>query len=120
MNLEKNVGIVVFAAAIGLGMLSVGVHAQDGYSSSGNRQTAPSPSGDMAARVKQALHSDSNVYAKHIDVSMEKGKVVMTGFVSSAKDLEEAVHVANKTAGAKNVVNKLTIKENDDSNTSGG
>ncbi len=120
MILKKRVDSIAYAAVLGLGMLSAGVHAQNQLSSDGSRQTAPSRSADMAARVKQALHSDPVLYDKHIDVSMEKGKVVMTGFVNSAGDLQKAVHTANETAGAKNVVNKLTIKQSDDSNTSGG
>jgi osmotically-inducible protein OsmY len=115
MNLKKIVGTVGFAATVGLGILSVGVHAQDSLSSS--QQTSPSRTGDMAARVKQALHSDPALYDKHIDVSMEKGKVVLTGFVTSTDDLHKAIRAANETAGAKNVVNKLTIKEGGDGGT---
>lgn len=114
MILKKSVGSIALAAAIGLGALSVGVHAQN--TAGDDRQMAQDRSGDMAARVKQALHSDSGLYDKHIDVSMEKGKVVMRGFVDSAGDLEKAVKAANKTAGANNVVNDLTIKRDDDLN----
>jgi osmotically-inducible protein OsmY len=68
----------------------------------------------MAARVKQALDSEPALNDKHIDVSMEKGKVVMRGFVDSAGDLTKAIRAANKTAGEKNVVNDLKIKTHDE------
>jgi osmotically-inducible protein OsmY len=35
----------------------------------------------------------------------------MSGFVESAEDLHKAVRMADKTAGEKNVINQLTIKE---------
>jgi osmotically-inducible protein OsmY len=117
MILKKSMGTVGFAAAVGLGVLSAGVYAQDDATSTGSHQTAPSRYGDMAARVKQALHSDPALYDKHIDVSMEKGKVVLTGYVTSTGDLHKAIRTANETAGEKNVVNKLTIKEGGDGGT---
>jgi osmotically-inducible protein OsmY len=117
MSLKKSVGTLGFAATVGLAILSVGVHAQDSLTSSGSQQTSPSRTGDMAARVKQAMHSDPALYDKHIDVSMEKGKVVLTGFVTSTDDLHKAIRVANETAGEKNVVNKLTIKQGGDGGT---
>jgi osmotically-inducible protein OsmY len=48
---------------------------------------------------------------------MEKGKVVLTGYVTSTGDLHKAIRAANETAGEKNVVNKLTIKEGGDGGT---
>jgi osmotically-inducible protein OsmY len=111
MNLHKSMSTIGLAAVLGLGLVSVGVHAQDGYASSGGQQSAPSPNGDLTARVKQALHSNPGLDDKHIDVSMEKGKVVLKGFVTSAQDLEKAVRAANNAVGEKSVVNNLTIKE---------
>ena len=45
---------------------------------------------------------------------MEKGKVVLRGYVSSAPELEKAVRAANEAAGSRKVVNNLTIKEGGD------
>ncbi len=116
MIFKKSVRAVALATTLGLGTMSVGVQAQDAVSSSDSQQTNTNRSDDMAARVKQALHSDPGLYDKHIDVSMEKGKVVMSGFVNSAGDMQKAVRAASKTAG-KNMVNKLTIKRSDDANS---
>jgi osmotically-inducible protein OsmY len=120
MILKKNAGAVVLAAAVGFGTLTVGAYAQDALSPSDSRQTARDHNDDMAARVKRALHSEPALNDKHIDVSMEKGKVVMRGFVTSAGDLQKAVRAASKTAGEKNVVNELTIQRNDEVNVSSG
>lgn len=111
MNLHKSMSMMGLAAVLGLVSMGVAVHAQDGYASSGGRQAAPSPNGDLTARVKQALHSNPGLDDKHIDVSMEKGKVVLNGFVSSAQDLQKAVRAANDAVGEQKVVNNLTIKE---------
>lgn len=118
MMIQKGIGAVSLAVIVALGV-SATVQAQSALSPSYNPQTTQYRGNDMAARVKQALHSDPGLYDKHIDVSMEKGKVVMKGFVNSAGDLQKAVRAANKAAGEKNVVNDLTIKTHDETNTSG-
>jgi osmotically-inducible protein OsmY len=119
MMFKKSVGAIALAAAVGLGTLSVAVHGQNSLSPGNGSQTAEN-SGDMAARVRQALHSVPALNDKHINVSTEKGKVVISGFVDSAGDLQKAVKAANKTAGAKNVVNELTVQSHDQANTKGG
>jgi osmotically-inducible protein OsmY len=111
MNLQKSMSTMGLAVALGLGLASVGVQAQDGYASSGGQQTVSSPNGDLTAQVKQALHSNPGLDDKHIVVSMEKGKVVLNGFVSSAQDLQKAIRAANDAVGEHRVVNNLTIKE---------
>jgi osmotically-inducible protein OsmY len=77
--------------------------------------SSPSPGGaDLAARVRQALHADPALFDKHINVTMEDGKVVLRGFVTSAEDLQKALRTADVTAGKDHVINKLTIKEGGD------
>lgn len=119
MIIKKGAGAVSMAMVAALGLSSM-AHAQNAPSAGDTSQT--SSGSDMAARVKQALHAEPGLSDKHIDVSMEKGKVVMKGFVNSAGDLQRAVRAANKTAGAKNVVNDLKIKTQDETqtDTSGG
>ncbi|MDB6084350.1 MAG: hypothetical protein JWN43_2231 [Gammaproteobacteria bacterium] len=116
MSFKKSMGAVGFAAVVGLGVISAGVHAQDPHASTGSQQ-APSTDSDLTTRVKNALHSDPGLYDKHIDVSMEKGKVVLRGFVTSAEDLQKAMRAATAAAGDGKVVNNLTIKEGGDGGT---
>ena len=118
MMIKRSAGIVLFAAVVGLGTLSLTVHAQNAPDPSS--QTAQSSGDDMAARVKRALHSQPALNDKHINVSMKSGKVVMRGFVNSQGDMEKAVRAANKTAGSKNVVNELKIQRDDDLNPTSG
>jgi len=118
--IKKSASIVTLAAALGLSTLSLGAHAQNVPSASDSSQTVQNTGDDMAARVKQALHSQPALNDKHIDVSMKNGKVVMKGFVNSQGDLQKALRAANKTAGSKNVVNELTIKRDDELNPTSG
>jgi osmotically-inducible protein OsmY len=120
MMIQKGVGAVSLAMIAALASSGM-VQAQNVPSPGDNPQTTQSQGSDMAARVKQALHSEPALNDKHIEVSMDKGKVVMKGFVNSAGDLQKAVRAANKAAGAKNVVNDLKIKTRDETqtNTSG-
>lgn len=104
--IEKSLVAIALATAIGM---SSWVHAQGAPLPAGNPQTVQHHS-DMVARVKQALHADPGLSDKHIDVSMQNGKVLLKGFVNSSQDLQKAVRAADKVAGAKNVLNQLTIK----------
>ncbi|HEY2683031.1 MAG TPA: BON domain-containing protein [Steroidobacteraceae bacterium] len=110
MLIKNSVSVVSLAVIAALGCSSV-VHAHT-PTSTGSQVTQNSDT-DMVARVKQALNSDPSLSDRHIEVSMENGKVVMRGFVNSAGDLTRAVKAANKAAGAKNVVNNLKIKTHD-------
>ena len=112
-TLGRSLGAIGVAAVVAMGMVSVAVQAQDPLSSAGDSSSSAHP-GDLASRVKQALHSNGTLMDKHIDVSMNKGKVVLNGFVTSPGDLQKAIRTANETAGEKNVVNNLTIKEGGD------
>ncbi len=99
--------VAVFAAALSCATVMASDLAAPTQDQPATMQSAT----DLASRVKQALHSDPSVLDKHIEVSMKNGKVVMSGFVTSADDLHKVVRMADQTAGEKNVVNNLTIKE---------
>jgi osmotically-inducible protein OsmY len=64
----------------------------------------------LRKRVKDALHSDPYFYDEHVTVSVEKGVVVLRGFVASEWDLRDAIRIASKAAGDKRVVDNLSIK----------
>lgn len=106
---SKFVTACAAALLFGAGSLTVGVQAQD-LATTGNPPAAQGQ-GDMATRVKSALHADPGLFDKHIDVSSKNGKVVLNGFVATAQDLQKAVKIGNQVAGEGQVVNNLTIKE---------
>ena len=64
---------------------------------------------DLAARVERALLVDSAIYARHIDVDVNRGVVRLSGFVWSSDELYEAQRVAAKVAGVTRVVDQLEL-----------
>lgn len=85
----------------GLGGVAARVHAQG----------ANQPTDEIVAnRVQTALHVDPYFYDKHVTVSVEKGSVVLRGFVASAWQLQDALRIARKAAGDTPVVDNLSIK----------
>jgi osmotically-inducible protein OsmY len=72
---------------------------------------APDPSADRAlqTRVEQALH-ENDLFDRHIEVSVESGRVVLRGFVYSDWDLTDALRIARRVSGEHRIVDELTIK----------
>jgi osmotically-inducible protein OsmY len=98
----------IAAAALGSGMLTT-AWAQDtpaGSMSQNGSDTA------VAAQVKQALQSDSHLNSRHIEVAVQHGDVVLSGFVGDNRDLVSATQVATKAASGRKIINHLSIKQN--------
>jgi osmotically-inducible protein OsmY len=74
-------------------------------------QTNAAADEEVRARVQAALHKDPYFYDQHVTVSVEKGDVILRGFVFSDWDLRNANRIAREAAGNRKVVNSLTIKE---------
>jgi osmotically-inducible protein OsmY len=74
-------------------------------------QAADSPNDELRKRVTAALHTDPYFYDEHVTVSVEKGAVVLRGFVFSDWDLRDALRLAKEAAGDNPVVDNLSIKE---------
>lgn len=64
---------------------------------------------ELTRRVAAALHAQPYLDDRHIDVSDHEGVVVLSGIVYSAWDLEEALRIARRTAGARTVIDGLSI-----------
>lgn len=60
--------------------------------------------------MEAALHSNPYFYDAHVTVSMKKGDVLLSGFVSSELDLLDAIRIARKAAGNRRVIENLTIE----------
>ena len=60
--------------------------------------------------VQSALHLDPYVFDKQITVLLHDGRIVLSGFVYSEWDLQSALRIARRTAGALPVVDDLEIK----------
>jgi osmotically-inducible protein OsmY len=72
---------------------------------------APAPAEDEALRqrVALALQEAPYFYDAHVDVSIEKGDVVLRGLVFSDWDLRDAIRIATKAADGRRVVDDLSI-----------
>jgi osmotically-inducible protein OsmY len=68
------------------------------------------PDEELAEKVHTALQSDKYFFGKHVTVSVEKGDVVLRGFVLTSWDMRDAVRIAQKAAGDRRVVNNLSLK----------
>jgi BON domain len=104
----------------GLNGCACGVGAQDMVASaerpprtivaSATHGAAPVAEEDLRKRVEAALHSDPYFYDEHVTVSVDKGDVLLSGFVSSDWDLLDAIRIARNAAGNGRVIDNLSIE----------
>ncbi len=59
--------------------------------------------------VIQALADDPHVYARHIEVSVRRGVVTLSGFVLGIDDLYEAKQIAASVPGVISVNNQMEL-----------
>jgi len=114
------IGAYVVSLACGLGGVATRVDAQNAAEPQNSRLESVAASEtqgarlvadeDLKNRVKTALHNDPYFYDAHVTVSVEKGSVVLRGFVFSGTDLIDALRIARKAAGNTPVVDNLSIK----------
>ncbi|MEG3113485.1 MULTISPECIES: BON domain-containing protein [Pantoea] len=64
----------------------------------------------VTTKVKGQLLKDDSLKSTEINVETFKGKVQLSGFVSSPQMANRAVEVARSVAGVKSVVNNMQIK----------
>ncbi len=60
--------------------------------------------------VKQELADAPNIYAAHIEVSVKRGVVTLSGFVMEAKDLFGATGIAARVPGVTSVNNQMELE----------
>lgn len=65
----------------------------------------------ITTKVKAALMSNDDVKSFDIKVMTYKGDVVLSGFTHNQMQIENSIAVAKSVDGVKNVTNKLTLKE---------
>jgi osmotically-inducible protein OsmY len=127
MNISGHKRILIVCAYLGpavcgLGGFATPVSAQNAVSPPASQAEAVAVSARQGAavlsdrelekRVKAALHTDPYFFDRHVSVSVERGAVVLRGFVFSDSDLQDAIRIASKAAGDIPVVDKLSIKQN--------
>ena len=99
-------GLVICALA----GLSTQVGAQD---AAGPPKSANESGTDqqLLQRVEAALQADPNISDKHIDVSIEKGDVVLRGFVFDDSDRRNAVRIAREASDGRQVVDNIELNQ---------
>jgi osmotically-inducible protein OsmY len=124
MNLSSKKRILVLSAYLGsavsgLAFLAASADAQTLAASVSPSQsvTAPAAQGtdsmtdeELRQRVQAALHSAPYFYDQHVNVSVENGVVALRGFVFSDWDLRDAMRIASRAAGQRQVVDDLSIE----------
>jgi osmotically-inducible protein OsmY len=94
----------------GLGGIATQAVAQNASVAASATQTAnQSADEELMNRVKTALHDNPSLDDAHVTVSVEKGSIVLDGFVLDSQDLIDALRVARKAAGNARVVDNLSI-----------
>jgi osmotically-inducible protein OsmY len=117
MNTSKRriwvIGAYLGPLVLGLGGFATRVDAQAAAAPvpTATAQAADSKNDELRKRVTAALHADPYFYDEHVSVSVEKGVVVLRGFVYSDWDLRDALRLARQAASNTPVVDNLSIKE---------
>jgi osmotically-inducible protein OsmY len=65
---------------------------------------------ELSERVRAALHADPYLYDRHVEVTVEGNVVVLSGFVFSAWELQDALRIARKAAGDRPVTDNLSLE----------
>ena len=64
---------------------------------------------DVEAKVESALDSDSRIYARHVDVNVDRGVVHLGGYVWSDSELRFAKADAAAVPGVLSVANEIEL-----------
>ncbi|AJI94281.1 BON domain-containing protein [Yersinia ruckeri] len=64
----------------------------------------------ITTKVKTALLGEKNLKSTEISVETFKGRVQLSGFVSSSQDANRAVQVTRHVPGVKSVANDMRIR----------
>jgi osmotically-inducible protein OsmY len=64
---------------------------------------------EVSRRVEAAFDQAPYLYARHITVASKDGIVTLEGMVGSASDLQDALKIASRVDGVKDVVDELEI-----------
>lgn len=114
------IGANAIALVCGLGGYASGADAQTAESRAADRSSIGGPSTLRAAdaanqqlqkQVAAALHADPYLDDAHINISAERGVVIVSGLVFDDWDLRAALRTAREAAGHRPVIDRLSIEE---------
>lgn len=64
----------------------------------------------ITTKVKTALLAEKNLKSTQINVETFKGRVQLSGFVSSRADAQRAIQVTQSVAGVQSVIDSMKIR----------
>ncbi|MFT4607997.1 MAG: osmotically-inducible protein OsmY [Urechidicola sp.] len=64
----------------------------------------------ITTKVKAAFFNEETLKVSEINVETFKGKVQLSGFVSTQDDIDKAVKIARRVKGVKSVKNDIQLK----------
>lgn len=64
----------------------------------------------ITTKVKAAILNDTQLKAREINVETFKGRVQLSGFVSSQADINRAIEITRGVNGVKSVQNDMRLK----------
>ena len=64
----------------------------------------------IADQVEATLSADANIYARHIDIEVDRGVVYLGGYVWEPEDFQTARRDAASVPGVKAVVTQMELK----------
>ncbi len=64
----------------------------------------------LTGRVKSALLAEPGIRAAEFNVRTFKGRVQLSGFISSQQAIERAVEIARSTPGVASVANDMRLR----------
>lgn len=104
-------GVLVHAkAARTAALVLVAVYAVVACSTPPHRTAAErAADADTADRVRATLLSDPNIFARHIDIDVDRGVVYLGGYVWENEDFQTARRDAASVAGVKSVVSDMQL-----------
>jgi osmotically-inducible protein OsmY len=117
MKIERNklIGFIcanAIALVCGLGGFASRVDAQTAESRAAGRSSiGGSANQKLQKQVAAALHADPYLDDEHINTSVERGVVVLSGLVFDDWDLRAALSTAREAAGRRPVIDRLSIEE---------
>lgn len=77
---------------------------------SGCASTTPSPDEQLAARIKQEIAQTEGIGgARDLNVQAAKGVVILSGYMASEKQKEDAAQTALKVDGVQQVFNNIQV-----------
>ena len=65
----------------------------------------------LRVKIEEALHGNENIHSQNINVNVDDGVVLLTGFVPTLEAQQAAGKSAKEVPGVKRVINQIKVKK---------